>query len=120
MKQKTVYQTDSDGLFAYETFAYELALAPGVYNVPYGAYENAPPPAPAGMVPRGVDGQAWALVEDHRKDPLWVVGTGAPYVPHEVIELDGASASYPGWGAVPAWLTLVAPPRPVEDAEAGA
>ncbi|MPT39995.1 MAG: phage tail protein [Achromobacter sp.] len=120
MKQKTVYQTDIEGLFAYETLANELALAPGVYNIPYGAYEDAPPPAPAGMVQRRADGQAWSLVEDHRDARLWLVATGAPYSQHEEVEIDGVVSQYPGWGPVPAWLTPVEPPRPVEDAEADA
>ncbi|MFY3535570.1 hypothetical protein, partial [Achromobacter denitrificans] len=120
MKQKTVYQTDNEGLFAYETLANELALAPGVYNIPYGAYEDAPPPAPAGMVQRRADGQAWSLVEDHRDARLWLAATGAPYSRHEEVEIDGVVSQYPGWGPVPAWLTLVEPPRHVEDAEADA
>ncbi|WFC70742.1 phage tail protein [Achromobacter denitrificans] len=119
MKQKTVYQTDNEGLFAYETLANELALAPGVYNIPYGAYEDAPPPAPAGMVQRRADGQAWSLVEDHRDARLWLVATGAPYSQREEVEIEGVVSQYPGWGPVPAWLTLVEP-QPVENGEADA
>lgn len=113
MNQKVVYQTDSEGLFAYETVANELPLAPGYYNIPYGAYEDVPPPAPAGMVQRRVEGQPWYLVEDHRKDRLWVASTGAPYAPHEEIEVEGVRVSYPGWGLIPAWLTQEEP-APVE------
>ena len=41
--QKTVYQANDDGLFLYETVANELALTPGSFNIPYGAFEDAPP-----------------------------------------------------------------------------
>ncbi|WZB70777.1 hypothetical protein WJ968_37155 [Achromobacter xylosoxidans] len=40
--QKKVYQTDSDGLYLYESIANELAMTPGRFNVPFGAYEDAP------------------------------------------------------------------------------
>lgn len=41
--QKTVFQTNDDGLFLYESMANELALTPGAFNIPYGAYEDMPP-----------------------------------------------------------------------------
>ena len=116
MKTKAVFQTDRDGLFAYETVANELPLAPGYYNVPYGAREDAPPEAPAGMVARGVDGQPWALVEDYRAANLWVRATGEPYTCRDLIEIDGESASYPGWGPLPSWLTVEEPEKAAAEA----
>ncbi len=115
--QKTVYQANDDGLFLYETVANELALTPGSFNVPFGAYEDAPPAPSAGEWPRR-EGASWVMVEDHRTMPLWVVETGAPY--SIGTEHDGADGkvSYPGWGKLPAWLTTVEPSRRVVDGEA--
>lgn len=115
MKQKTVYQTTNEGLFAYESVAHELPLAPGYYNVPYGAYEDAPPDAPQGMVQRMTQA-GWLLVEDHREARLWVTTTGEPYTINDAVEIEGESASYPGWGPLPSWLTMDEP----EQAPAGA
>ncbi|MBR8654183.1 phage tail protein, partial [Achromobacter sp. Marseille-Q0513] len=76
-KHITVYQTDRDGLYLYETVAHEFELDEGVYNVPYGAFTDAPPSVPAGRIARRV-GDAWQTVEDHRATPLWVRTTKAP------------------------------------------
>lgn len=118
--QKTVFQTDGDGLYAYPTVANELALAPGHFNIPYGAYEDPPPEAPAGMVQRRVGALPWTLVEDFRTVPLWLVSTGEPYTLRQNVTVDDANVSYPGWGPLPTWLTQVEPPRPIEDAEGDA
>lgn len=107
--QKTLYQTDDDGLFLYETVANAMALTPDAFHIPYGAFEDAPPTPTAGKWPRRV-GDAWEMVDDHRATPLWRVETGAPY--SIGAEHDGADGkvSYPGWGKLPAWLTTQ--PRP--------
>jgi hypothetical protein len=115
--QKAVFQTDSDGLYLYQSTANELALTPGTFNIPYGAYEDAPPAPPAGKWPRRL-GDAWAMVEDYRTTPLWVVETGAPYSIGAQYYGAVGKVSYPGWGELPAWLTAVEPPRPVESAAA--
>lgn len=111
--QKEVFQTDDAGLYLYASVANELALTPGVFNIAYGAYEDAPPAPPAGKWPRRV-GEVWVMVDDYRTTPLWVVETGTPYLIGA--EQDGASGkvSYPGWGTLPAWLTADEPPRPAE------
>lgn len=115
--QKDVFQTDEHGLYLYKSVANELALTPGAFNIPYGAYEDAPPMPLTGKWPRRV-GDAWVMVEDYRTTPLWVVETGAPYSIGG--EHDGAAGkvSYPGWGPLPAWLTTGEPPRDVGDADA--
>lgn len=112
--QKQVFQTDDDGLFLYLCLANELPLTPGVFNVPYGAFEDAPPEPPAGKWPRRV-GEAWVMVDDYRTTPLWVVETGTPYSIGTDHKGAGGKVSYPGWGALPAWLTTVGPPRPAAD-----
>lgn len=114
---KDVYQTDALGFFMYQTIANELALAPGHFNIPFGAYEEKPLPAPAGMVSRRVAGQ-WAHVEDHRTDVLYYEQTpGAEdqsavvlqYQIGQVVEVGGVDVSYDGGGPLPEWLTDVAP-----------
>jgi hypothetical protein len=108
VKKKTVYQTDVDGLFMYETEANELALDPGRFNVPYGATETPPPPVAVGSVARWT-GTAWEEVEDHRGETLYRVETGEPYEPRSLVEIDGEDVTYPGWGELPGWLTASAP-----------
>lgn len=108
MKTKTVYQTNQDGLFLHETVANELALSPGMYNVPYGAQEEAPPSIPAGKAARW-DGKRWTLVEDRRHATLYVAETGELYTFGEQAEVAGEPVSYAGWGPLPGWLTADAP-----------
>ncbi|RIJ00775.1 phage tail protein [Achromobacter sp. K91] len=112
--QKEVFQTDADGLYLYKTVANELALTPGAYNVPYGAYEEAPPIPPAGKWPRRV-GDSWEMVDDYRATPLWIVDTGSPYMIGTETETAEGKVTYGGWGELPAWLTAVEPPQSVED-----
>lgn len=117
--QKTVFQTNDDGLFLYETVANELALTLGSFNIPYGAFEDAPPAPPAGEWPRRV-GDAWVMVADYRTTPLWVVETGASYSIGAEHDGAGGKVSYPGWGSLPTWLTQVEPARPAMEADAEA
>lgn len=107
-KTKTVYQTDQNGLFLYELEANELALAEGLFNIPFGAYVDPPPAAPSGMVAIRTH-DAWTLTEDHRHIDLWLSATGARYVTGTKVIVNGSAASYPGWGPVPDWLTLAKP-----------
>lgn len=111
MNHIPVYQTDPLGFFLYEDQAHELLHQPGDFNIPYGAVTVAPPAAPAGHVQRLVDGE-WVVVEDHRKDVLYVVESGAPYQIGSTVEVDSASVTYDGGGPVPDWLTTVPPVVP--------
>lgn len=115
--QKTVFQTDSDGLFLYESVANELPLTPDSFNVPFGAYEDAPPEAAAGKRQRRTD-DAWLMVDDYRAMPLWVVDTGEPYSIGSEEQGAAGNVSYPGWGPLPAWLTSQQPARATEDVTA--
>ncbi|VVE72988.1 hypothetical protein PPN31119_04467 [Pandoraea pnomenusa] len=108
MKSKTVYQADQYGFFQYPTVANELPLSPGSFNVPYGAYEDAPPLFGSGMAAKRA-GDRWAVVEDRRGQVFYLVSSGDEYRFGEVVEVDGESVTYDGGGAVPAWLTLEAP-----------
>ncbi len=123
MKSKDVYQADPAGFFLYKTTAYELALAPGKFNVPNLAYEDAPPVAGPGMVARRTAEGGWQLVEDHRTDILYYLKTAASdeeeaifeqYQIGTEIEIDGEQVSYDGSGPLPDWLTDIAP-EPAQD-----
>jgi len=111
---KRVYQTDQNGVFLYESHASELPLSPGSFNIPFGAVEDAPPAAPAGMVAQQ-QASGWSLVEDHRADELWAVSTGAPYHLGDKVGADGQMMSYSGLGPVPDWLTQSAPIQAVDE-----
>lgn len=102
---KTVFQTDVDGLFLYETRAAELPLSPGQFNVPFGAYEEAPPAAPPGFVAQR-QAAGWKLVEDHRRTTLWIASTGEPYRLGHDVEVEDELVAYRGTGPIPSWLTV--------------
>lgn len=108
MNTQTVYQTTPAGLYQYETVANELKFTPGVFNIPFGAVETAPPAPASGMVPRWT-GSAWEQVEDHRGEDLYVVESGERYTLGKEVEVSGSPVSYPGWGPLPAWLMTTAP-----------
>lgn len=62
MNQKTVYQTNYSGLFVGETIADESPLEPGVYPLPAGCVELAPPESwPEDQWPRW-NGNGWDLI----------------------------------------------------------
>lgn len=113
MKIKTVYQTDQYGFFLYPTDAHELPLSPGDFNIPYGAYEGAPPVCAAGLVARRTS-DGWVAVEDHRRDQLFVLDGSGVYEMGSQVEVDGESVTYDGGGPVPSWLTADAPVPPIE------
>jgi hypothetical protein len=59
---KTVYQANRYGMFCGETVADESPLEPGVYHLPAGTVETAPPASwPDDKWPRW-NGSAWELV----------------------------------------------------------
>lgn len=111
MATKTVYQTDPvSGIYLFATQANELALVSGVFNIPFGSYEEAPPAVAAGEVARWNQATSvWDVEEDHRGEVFYLVKDGSTYEIGSSVEIDGNPASYPGWGNMPAWLTLDAP-----------
>lgn len=119
MATKTVYQTDpANGIYLFPTQANELAFAPGLFNIPFGSYEDAPSEAEPGHVAqRDNTGAGWIMVEDHREDVLYQVNGGTQYLPGSIVDIDGHPMSYPGWGKVPAWLTLTPPSSTTEAGE---
>lgn len=69
---KIIYQTDADGLLVAATEARESPLEPGVYLIPAGCVEVAPPDAEAGKAAVW-SGTAWTMVADHRGE-TWYDG----------------------------------------------
>lgn len=62
MSGKIVYQADRLGFFVCETIADESPLEPGVFHIPAGAVEKAPPASwPENRWPRW-NGSRWLLV----------------------------------------------------------
>ncbi len=117
MTSISVYQADTAGCYLYELTAHALALQPDAYNIPAGAYTDAPPPAPVGMIQRRTAG-GWETVEDHRKAALWL-DHGTPYTLGE----DHEGQTYDGLGPLPVWLHTTeppAPPLPAVEAQASA
>ena len=112
---KSVFQTDDDGLFLYETVANDLPCRPAP-NVPFGAYPDAPP---AGGSGRCRAGRQW-LADGRRPSRHAAMGggNGESYAIGSKIKLRGGvdDLRYPGWGPLPAWLSDTAPQRPAEGA----
>lgn len=108
MSTIVVYQADIKGFFLFETIAHELALAPGHFNIPFGAYEDEPPAAASGMIARRI-GDEWVLVEDHREGVFYVVESNERYTIGAQAIVGGVEVQYDGGGAVPEWLTDIEP-----------
>jgi hypothetical protein len=58
---KTVYQLDQTGAYLGETIAHESPLEPGVYLIPGGCVETAPPETKEGQI--AVWDGVWTLVD---------------------------------------------------------
>jgi hypothetical protein len=58
---KTVYQLDQNGKYIGETIAHESPLEPGIYLIPGGCVETAPPETNKGQV--AVWDGVWTLVD---------------------------------------------------------
>jgi hypothetical protein len=58
---KTVYQLDQTGAYLGETIAHESPLEPGIYLIPGGCVETAPPETKEGQV--AVWDGVWTLVD---------------------------------------------------------
>jgi len=114
MSSITVYQTDVDGAYAHETQAHEMALEPGVFNVPYGALLTPPPNTNEGQVAVAISGDNWMVVANHRGDTLYRTDNDEAYALGTVINIDGQAARYSGLGDIPDWLTDIAPDPVVE------
>ncbi|MGS1116035.1 DUF4376 domain-containing protein [Castellaniella sp. UC4442_H9] len=112
----TVYQIDDRALLLGDPPYARQAPAKGHLQV-----LAAPPAVPAGHVARWVTAQhpvidtktygnpgtgTWELVEDHRKDKLYVTSDGSPYT----IDAEVDGQTYTGVDVLPAWLSTIERP----------
>jgi hypothetical protein len=67
---KTVYQLDASGLYVGPVMAEESPLEPGVYLIPRGCVETAPPQFEDTQVAKWSNG-SWAVVPDFRGFKYW-------------------------------------------------
>ena len=82
MTTKTVFQTDAGGVYLGETVADESPLEPGVWLLPAGCVEVAPPEV--GQRQAAVFDGDWKLVPDWRGVTLYSTADGAPLQTSEV------------------------------------
>jgi len=84
MPSKTVYQTNQLGLYVGTATADESPLEPGVFLIPGGCVEVAPPEAPEGKI-QSWDGKRWTLLDyfhglivynTHTLEPMTLTGAG--------------------------------------------
>lgn len=76
-----VYQTDQNGIYLGPVEADESPLEPGVFLIPAGCIEEAPPPIPSGSIARHVGG-AWQI--EDMPDAQDVPGFTLPPTPEQV------------------------------------
>ncbi len=75
--QKIVYQTNAQGLYVGQTVADPSPLEPGVWLIPGGCVEQAPPERPEHKAAHW-DGQAWQLVNFYDGLVVYDIKTGYP------------------------------------------
>ena len=112
---KSVFQTDDDGLFLYETVANDLPVARrlqrALWRLSRCAARRRQRPLAA------LDGQ-WLADGRRPSRHAAMVAEGESYAIGSKIKLRGGvdDLRYPGWGPLPAWLSDTAPQRPAEGA----
>lgn len=111
MENLTVWQVDPAWVLMYE--------CPGVRSVGWLQVRVAPPPVPAGLCavwkstldpktdPLWAADGTWELIEDHRKDELWLA-RGQQYS----LGTEHNGQQYGGLGPLPAWLHAEEPAAP--------
>ncbi|MEW5713918.1 hypothetical protein AB1462_16350 [Pseudomonas sp. SB113] len=77
MSSKTVYQTDHMGLYVGPANAQESPLEPGVFLIPGGCVEVAPPDAPEGKI-QSWNGRRWQLLDYFNGLIVYNTNTGEP------------------------------------------
>lgn len=77
MPSKTVYQTNSLGLYIGTATAEESPLEPGVFLIPGGCVDVAPPEAPDGKIQQW-DGKRWHLLDYFNGLIIYSTSTGEP------------------------------------------
>lgn len=97
MAEKIVYQTDHFGWYVGKSIADESPLEPGVFHIPAGCFEDAPPEGPyeEGLWPKRV-GSGWALksrVVEAEPTPAEKLAAFLAQNPDVAGMIDGSSAS---------------------------
>ena len=111
---KSVFQTDDDGLFLYETVANDLPCRPAPTTCPLAPIPMRRPRQARGRAGRAMAGRWSKTIAPRRygwrKRGVYAIGSK--------IKLRGGvdDLRYPGWGPLPAWLSDTAPQRPAEGA----
>ncbi|POF99971.1 DUF4376 domain-containing protein [Pseudomonas putida] len=77
MTSKTVFQTDSRGLYVGTALADPSPLEPGVWLIPGGCVDVPPPQAPENKAPLW-NGEAWELVNFYQGLIVYSIATGEP------------------------------------------
>ncbi len=98
MATKTVYQLGADGAYAGPAIAYESPLEPGIFHLPAGCVDLAPPAQEAGKAAVWT-GDAWSLVSDHRGETWYLNGVKT------IVDFVGDPADL-GYSATPLALSL--------------
>ena len=95
MDTKVVYQTDHQGIYIGTTVADQSPLEPGVWLIPGGCVEVAPPPVPEKKAALW-NGQKWVLVDSYQGLTVYSITTRAALVIEQA-------------GDIPVGYTLEAP-----------
>lgn len=100
--EKIISQLDVDGYCVGPIAADESPLDPGVFLIPGGAIDRAPPERmQPGIAYRPADaGDGWIEEEDHRHERLYHTSDGAMYP----LGAQRGDETYNGIGPIPAWL----------------
>ncbi len=100
MSTKIVYQTDHLGIYTGTTVADESPLEPGVWLIPGGCVEVAPPAVPEKKAALW-DGRKWQLVDSYQGLTVYSTTTRAPVVIDRAGALpEGYTLEVPGPGQV--------------------
>ncbi|NWC73834.1 phage tail protein [Pseudomonas sp. P7759] len=100
MTSKTVYQTDHLGIYVGDALADESPMEPGVWLLPRGCVEVAPPVIPEYKAAYW-DGQAWQLVDSYQGLTAYSTETRGPLVIDRLGALPpGHTLEVPGPGQI--------------------
>lgn len=100
MSTKIVYQTDHLGIYTGTTVADESPLEPGVWLIPGGCVEVAPPAVPEKKAALW-DGRKWQLVDSYQGLTVYSTTTRAPVVIDRAGALpEGYTLEVPGPGQI--------------------
>lgn len=106
--EKIVSQLDDSGYFIAAIVPDESPLEPGVFLIPGGAVDVAPPEQRDGVRFRLGADLEWIEEQDHRASNLYQTSSGVRYLIGQAVQ----QGIYDGAGPLPSWLTLLPKPGP--------